>query len=118
MFTERCRASAEADAINVAFFDKQPPHSAAAMTSVRKYETRTKRAGITFPVGRVHRFLRKTKRTQRISSDAAVYLASVLEYVVAEIVELAGHTAKDEKRKRITPRHVMYVVIFSFAAVN
>lgn len=40
----------------------------------------------------------------------AVYLTGVLEYLTAEIMELAGNAAFEVKKKRITPRHVMLAV--------
>lgn len=40
----------------------------------------------------------------RVSPSAAVYMAAVLEYLTAEVVELAGTVCKGEKKARITPR--------------
>ena len=69
-----------------------------------KAKTRSFRAGLQFPVGRVHRFLRKGHYASRIGSGAPVYLAAVLEYLSAEILELAGNAARDNKKQRIIPR--------------
>ena len=72
--------------------------------------SRSSKAGLTFPVGRVHRLLRKGNYAQRVGSGAPVYLTSVLEYLAAEILELAGNAAKDNKRQRIIPRHITLAV--------
>lgn len=63
------------------------------------------RAGLVFPVGRAHRTLRKSFKG-RVSKAASVYLASVLEYLSCEILELAGDSAKGDDLKRIQGRHI------------
>ena len=78
--------------------------------SKTKAKSRSSRAGLQFPVGRVHRFLRKGHYAQRIGSGAPVYLAAVLEYLSAEILELAGNAARDNKKARIVPRHLQLAV--------
>ena len=75
-----------------------------------KSKTRSSRAGLQFPVGRIHRFLRKGHYAERIGSGAPVYLAAVLEYLSAEILELAGNAARDNKKSRIIPRHLQLAV--------
>ena len=75
-----------------------------------KAKSRSSRAGLQFPVGRVHRFLRKGNYAQRVGAGAPVYLAAVLEYLTAEILELAGNAARDNKKSRIIPRHLQLAV--------
>ena len=72
--------------------------------------SRSKKAGLQFPVGRVHRYLKAGKYAGRIGAGAPVYLAAVLEYLAAEILELAGNAARDNKKSRISPRHLQLAV--------
>ena len=71
-----------------------------------KSTTRSAKAGLQFPVGRVHRHLREGRYAQRVGGGAPVYMAAVLEYLAAEILELAGNAARDNKKHRIIPRHI------------
>ena len=73
---------------------------------MKKQKTRSSRAGLQFPVGRIARFLREGRYAGRVGGAAPVYLAAVLEYLAAEILELAGNAARDNKKTRIIPRHL------------
>ena len=75
-----------------------------------KQTSRSARAGLQFPVGRIARYMRRGGYASRVGGGAPVYLASVLEYLTAELLELAGNAAKDNKKQRIVPRHVMLAV--------
>ena len=75
-----------------------------------KSQTRSARAGLQFPVGRISRFLRKGQYSKRVGGGAPVYLAAVLEYLSAEILELAGNACRDNKKKRVTPRHLVLAI--------
>ncbi|KAI5437665.1 hypothetical protein KIW84_023691 [Lathyrus oleraceus] len=68
----------------------------------KKAVTRSVRAGLQFPVGRIGRFLKKGRYAQRVGTGAPVYLAAVLE--------LAGNAARDNKKNRISPRHLLLAV--------
>lgn len=72
--------------------------------------SRSAKAGLQFPVGRVARFLKKGRYAARTGGGAPVYLAAVLEYLCAEILELAGNAARDNKKSRIVPRHIQLAV--------
>ncbi|XP_058772507.1 histone H2A.2-like [Vicia villosa] len=76
----------------------------------KKSVSRTVRAGLQFPVGRIGRFLKKGRYAQRVGTGAPVYLAAVLEYLAAEVLELAGNAARDNKKKTISPRHLCLAV--------
>jgi len=74
------------------------------------YVSRSKEAGLQFPVGRVERLMREQRIAKRVGGDAPVFMAAVLEYVAAELLELAGNAAKDHKMQRIKPRHILLAV--------
>ncbi|XP_038061324.1 core histone macro-H2A.1-like [Patiria miniata] len=75
-----------------------------------KSVSKSARAGVLFPVSRMGRYLRLGTHHQRIGAGAPVYLAAVIEYLTAEILELAGNAAHDNKRGRITPRHILLAI--------
>ncbi len=95
-------------------FGKKPkkPKKMSGRATAKRNKSRTKsaRAGIIFPVGRIYRYLRKCTHHQRIGVGAPIYQAAVMEYLSAEILELAGNAARDNKKTRITPRHILLAI--------
>jgi len=69
----------------------------------------SKRAGLKFPVKRTEHAIR-TNFGGRVSGLSGVYLAATLEYLAAEVIELASTSAKQNKRKRITCRDLKLVI--------
>ena len=76
----------------------------------RRSVSRAARAGLQFPVGRIARFMKQGRHAERVGAGAPVYLAAVLEYLAAEVLELAGNAAKDNKKSRIVPRHIQLAI--------
>ncbi|KAI3979906.1 hypothetical protein MKX01_042560 [Papaver californicum] len=76
----------------------------------KKSVTKSVKAGLQFPVGRITRFLKKGRYAQRLGSGAPIYMAAVLEYLAAEVLELAGNAARDNKKSRIIPRHLLLAI--------
>ncbi|KAH8977722.1 histone-fold-containing protein, partial [Lactarius akahatsu] len=76
------------------------------------FQTRSAKAGLQFPVGRINRYLKqRTQNNVRIGAKAAVYTLAILEYLTAEVLELAGpQCIKDPRVKRITLRHLQLAI--------
>ena len=75
-----------------------------------KATSRSAKAGLQFPVGRIARYLKTGKYASRLGAGAPVYMAAVLEYLAAEVLELAGNASRDNKKSRIVPRHITLAV--------
>ncbi|KAF7666772.1 hypothetical protein LDENG_00090860 [Lucifuga dentata] len=85
-------------------------HGKKAAPKTKSAISKSARAGITFPVGRIHRLLRKGNYALRVGTGASVYLAAILDYLCAEVLELAGNASRDNKKLRIAPRHILLAV--------
>jgi len=76
--------------VKKAFGGRKPP-GAPKTKSVSK----SMKAGLQFPVGRITRFLKKGRYAQRLGGGAPVYMAAVLEYLAAEVsVSRSGFSSK------------------------
>ena len=79
--------------------------------SKKNPQSRSVRAGLHFPVGRLHRMLKSSvTANSRVGATAAVYSSAILEYLTAEVLELAGLICEKQNFKRITPRHLCLAI--------
>ena len=70
----------------------------------------SKKAGITFPASRVKRKFKAMRISTRIGAGAPVYMAACLEYLASEVLELAGNSALQNRKKIIRPRDITLAV--------
>ena len=78
-----------------------------------KPRSKQQRAGIVFPILRLKKYLKKGNYygvTNRMKTDVPIYLAAVMEYLTAELIELAGDVCKQGKRTTINPRHLQLAI--------
>jgi histone H2A len=91
-----------------------PTKKGAKKTLVKENKVRPKskssKAGLQFPVEKLHKYLKDGRYGNKIGKCAPVFVAAVLEYLTAEVLELAGNVARDHKKSRISPRHIMVAV--------
>ena len=100
----------------------------------KKQTSKSKRAGLQFPVGRIARYIRNGNYATRVGGLAPVFLGAVLEYLTAELLELSGmfanyflfhiflqirvvcklffigNAARESKKLRIIPRHILLAI--------
>eukprot|EP01111_Echinosteliopsis_oligospora_P013553 TRINITY_DN4888_c0_g1_i1.p1 TRINITY_DN4888_c0_g1~~TRINITY_DN4888_c0_g1_i1.p1 ORF type:complete len:228 (-),score=35.01 TRINITY_DN4888_c0_g1_i1:109-792(-) len=84
------------------------------LTSRRDKGRRTKSAaaGITFSVAKIHSKMKEAIKGKRLGESAPIYLAAVLEYLCAEVLDLAGRAAAENKRGRIIPRYIFLSISY------
>src|ERR1700722_18213651 len=82
----------------------------AAAGGAKKSSGRSSKAGLVFPIGRIGTLLRRGQYARRVSASSGVYLAAVLEYLTAELLELSVKAATQHKSKRLNPRTLTLAV--------
>ena len=68
-----------------------------------KAKSRSNRARLHFPVGRIYRLLRKGNYVERVGAAVAVYLPALMELLTAEVLELSSNAAQNNKKTHIIP---------------
>lgn len=75
-----------------------------------KQSSSAKKAGIFFDPRKTQKNLQKHIIGKKVSKGAGVYLASTMEYLVTEIVEMSKEESLIDKKGRITPRHIQMAI--------
>ncbi|XP_006348983.1 histone H2A.6-like [Solanum tuberosum] len=76
------------------------------VSTKKKSHSRNNKARLEFPVGYIAQFLKVEKYVKHVGANALVFLAAMLEYLAAEVLELAGNTARGNKKTSIIPRRI------------
>jgi len=100
---EAAEGDAEETMADVTVTASKVSHSGAANMS-------KKNTGLVFNCYNVRRKMLRSARVNKVKSEAAVYMAAVLEYIVAEVMEIAGNCAVAWKTKTIKPRHMRLAI--------
>ena len=83
------------------------------LTKYTKRSKDTNNAGLLFPVGRIHRLLRRGMYAKRVGTGAPIFLAAVMEYLANETLEDAGNAARIDKETKIKPKHISQLDIWN-----
>lgn len=70
----------------------------------RRTRTGTARAELLFSVSHLERLLREGHYAQHLTSTATVFLAAIVQYLTATVLQLAGNEAQRRGCRRITPQ--------------
>ena len=79
-------------------------------SAARKPVSASKRADVTFPVGRLCRLLKTGKYSDRIGQGAGVFMAAVLDYLCEEILDMAAEHCQKAKKMTLQPRHIQLAI--------
>jgi histone H2A len=72
-----------------------------------KIVSKSHKAKLIFPVGRLGRRLKEGLYTQRVGAIVPVYTAAVLQYITEEIFSVAEEMASTANKQRITSEHII-----------
>lgn len=79
-------------------------------SDTNKHVLKSTKAGLIFPVGRIRRHMKKIDNGQRIGASSPVFLAAVMETLMAEMLECASKITLANNRTRITTRDIMLAI--------
>ena len=70
----------------------------------------TEKAGLVVAPARCARYLRSGRYCDRVGQGAGVFMAGVIEYLIRELLEIAGDQAEQAKKHLIKPKHIALAV--------
>merc|ERR1719320_491129 len=73
---------------------------------IKQRLSKSKKAGLVMPVKKVYDALKRGRYAPKVRVEAAVVMSATIEYLVAEVLELAGNCSKYMKKRRIIPHHI------------
>ena len=73
-------------------------------------QSKSARAGLLMPVARLNAAMKREGSAKRVGGSAPVYATAVLEYLLSEVLDVAGNTTIKAKRKRIVPEDISLAV--------
>lgn len=76
------------------------------MKKKRKRATLSSRAGLVFPVEHFQQTFSEGELAQKVDEEGAVFFTGVLEFLVAEVLALAGQDAVLQHSNKITLHHL------------
>lgn len=76
----------------------------------KKSMSKSQKAGLTFPVARVNKYMKGNSGLKRVGGSSPIYMTAVIEYVAAEILELAGNKTKAASRKTINHEDLLAAI--------
>src|SRR5687767_15310183 len=88
--------------------EKSAPHYASSGTKKQRYFWKPEEWN--YFVKDVSHRLRKKSGCKRTTIAASAFLAGVVEYLMSEILELGGNSARDRKRGHIVPLDIQLAV--------
>ena len=72
--------------------------------------TSSTRAGLLFSIPKVLKLMKRDRLAARVGKRPSVVMAAVMEYLSAEVLELAGNLVLERNKKRVTPRTIMLAI--------
>ena len=75
-----------------------------------KKRSKASKSNLQFPPPRMDKIIRSFMTGDQVGNTAPVYLAAVVEYICAEILELSGNVCRDSAKMTISTLHIIQAV--------